>query len=145
MKKRIESDECINRGSLIETGVPDKAMAMEILAVAEHREKFWKEANLAHKYSSLYLEGHYEIIKELCTAILAAEGWKALDHECMFAFIRKKKDFGLDFDYLLELKELRNGIDYRGLMVSKDLWKCNELRIMLAIDALKGYLKQITA
>lgn len=143
MKKRIEFDECINKNILIETGVPDKGMAREILALAEHRERFWKEASLSDKYPSLYLEGHYEIIKELCTAILAAEGWKALDHECLFAYIRRKKDLELDFDYLFELKDARNDIDYRGLMVSKDLWKCNELRIRLTISALRDYLKQI--
>ena len=85
----------------------------------------------------MYIEGHYEIIKELCTAILSIEGWKALNHECLFAYLRKKKDLEFDFDYLLELKDTRNDIDYRGIMISKDIWKENQLKIMLIINLLK--------
>jgi len=112
MKKHKEFDECLYQKTLVETGIKDKMKARQLLALAEHREQFWKEANLAEKYPSLYLEGHYEIIKELCTAILAAEGWTAFDHECLFAYICKKQDIAIDIDYLLELKGARNDIDY---------------------------------
>lgn len=89
----------------------------------------------------MYLEGHYEIIKELCTALLLLDGWKALNHECLFAYLRKKKNLEIDFDYLLELKDTRNDIDYRGVMVSKDIWKENNLKIKLTINFLKEYLQ----
>ena len=55
--------------------------------------------------------------------------------------IRKKKNLELDFDYLLELKDTRNDIDYRGIMVSKDIWKNNQLKIKLIISLLKEYLQ----
>ncbi len=136
MRKHKAFNECVQQKALVKTGIKDKERARELLALAEHRELFWKEANLSDKYPSLYLEGHYEIIKELCTAILAAEGWNALDHECMFAYIRKKEDIAIDFDYLLEIKGTRNDIGYRGLMITSNIWKGNQLIIILTI---RGY------
>lgn len=140
--KRKDFDLCLEKNELIETGVKDKAMAQELLSMAEHREQFWKEVNKAEKYPSMYLEGYYEIIKELCTALLALDGWKALNHECLFAFLKNKKpDLELDFDYLLELKDTRNSIDYRGVRVSSELWKNNKLKIEMSIKTLKEYIK----
>ncbi|MFA5887210.1 MAG: hypothetical protein WC852_00680 [Candidatus Nanoarchaeia archaeon] len=143
MKKHKEFNECLYQKTLVETGIKDKMKARQLLALAEHREQFWKEADLAEKYPSLYLEGHYEIIKELCTAILAAEGWISSDHECLFAYIRKKQDIAIDIDYLLELKGARNDIDYKGMIITANMWKGNEMLIRLTIGALKEYLKQI--
>lgn len=141
--KREEFDHCLKENELIETGIKDQAMARELLAMAEHREQFWKEVDKADKYPSLYLEGHYEIVKELSTAILVLEGWKALNHECLFAFLKsKKQDLELDFDYLLELKDTRNSIDYRGVKVSSELWKNNKLKIGIVIKTLKEYIKK---
>ena len=142
MKKHKEFDECIQQNTLAQTG-KDESKARDLLALAEHREQFWKEANLAEKYPSLYLEGHYEIIKELCTAILAAEGWTALDHECLFAYIRKKQDIAIDIDYLLELKGARNDIDYKGMIITANMWKGNDMLIRLTIEALKEYLRRL--
>ena len=73
--KRKEFDYCIEKNELIQTWDKDKALATELLKLAEHRHNFWKEVELEDKYPSLYVEGHYEIIKELCTAILALDGW----------------------------------------------------------------------
>lgn len=142
--KRKEIEQCIQENKLIETGIQDISMARELLSLAEHREQFWNTAkDNAKSFPSLFLEGHYEIVKELCTAILTLDGWKALNHECLFAYLKnKKKDLEIDFDYLLELKDIRNSIDYRGAMVSYDLWKKNEIKIMLTISALKEYLKK---
>lgn len=87
MKKRAGFTDCIEDKGLIETGIPDKLMAKELLTLVMHKENFWAEAGLANKYPTLYIEGHYEIIKELCTAILMLDGWKALNHECLFAYL----------------------------------------------------------
>ena len=141
--RRKDFNECIGGNKLFETGVKDKSMAKELLVLAEHRESFWKYvSNKAKEFPSLFIEGYYEIIKELCTAVLALDGWKALDHECLFAYLKKnKQELEIDFDYLLELKDTRNSIDYRGVMVSYDIWKSNELKINLVVSALKDYVK----
>ena len=95
------------------------------------------------EYPSLYLEGHYETIKELCTAILALDGWKALNHECLFAYLKNKRpDIEIDFEFLLDLKDTRNSIDYRGVKVSPGIWNQNKMRIRLTIKALAEYVRK---
>ena len=142
--KRKEFDQCLRENKLLETGVPDPGLAKELLALAEHKKQFWEAVTeKAPSFPSLFLEGHYEIIKELCTAILALDGWKALDHECLFAYIKQRKpELEVDFRYLLELKDLRNAIDYRGTKVSYAIWKNNELKIKITITGLQEHLKE---
>lgn len=140
--KRETFEECIRNEHLLETGEKDQAMAEELVKLAEHREAFWNSIlPKAKMFPSLFLEGYYEIIKELATAILLMDGWKALNHECLFAYLKEKKpDLELDFDYLLELKDLRNSIDYRGVQVSYALWQQNEFKMQLTIRRLKEYV-----
>jgi len=140
MRKKFE--DCIGDRKLVETGSRDIELAKELLLMADLRERFWDSVKKKSKaFPSLFIEGHYEVIKELCTAILAADGWKSLDHECLFAYLRNKKpELELDFDYLLELKDLRNAIGYRGVQVSYDIWNNNELKLQLTVKALKTYI-----
>ena len=115
-----------------------------VLALAEHRETFWNSVqDKAVLFPSLFIEGHYEIIKELCTAILALKGWKATNHECLFLYLENKESsLNVDWDYLLKLKDIRNSIDYRGTMVSAELWKENEAKITFTVTELKRYLQE---
>ena len=141
--KRKEFDLCMSKNELIETGDKDNALAGGLLSLAVHKQQFWTEANLESKYPSVYLEGHYEIVKELATAILAIDGWKSLNHECLFAYLKEKRqDLEIDFDFILELKDIRNAIDYRGIQVSKETWSKNKLKINLIIKGIQGYLQK---
>lgn len=141
--KRKDFERCIRDKTLIESPtIETEPKARELLALAKHRENFWKSIKQKSKeYPSIFLEGHYEIIKELSTAILALDGWRSLDHECLFAYMKHKRDeLEVDFDYLLDLKDIRNEISYRGLTVSYKTWKNNALKISLTINALKEHL-----
>lgn len=141
--KRKEFAYCIEKNELIDINIKDVTLASELLELAKHRQQFWDKVNLEDEFPSMYLEGHYEIIKELCTAILALDGWKALNHECMFAYLKEKKqDLEIDFDYLLEVKDVRNDIDYRGVKVSLSIWKKNKLKVQVTIKALIEYIQK---
>lgn len=144
MAKRKSYDKCIKENNLIQT-ISDKSKAEELLKLVEHRKKFWKEIEKkSSKYPSLFIEGHYEIIKELFTAIISLDGWKALNHECLFAYIIKnyKDKIEVDFEFLLELKDTRNSIDYRGVMLSKDKWNNIKMKVNISINALIDFLKE---
>src|SRR3989338_662355 len=135
-------DKCIKERKLVEIGFSNKNIARSLIALANHRERFWKGINHdAKEYPSLFIEGHYEIIKELSTAILALDGWSSLDHECLFAYLKhERQELEVDFDYLFDLKDIRNEISYRGLEISHETWENNELKLQLTIDAMKEYL-----
>lgn len=127
---------CIEKGQLRRVA-PNLKLADELHKLAGHRLAFWQEVHLGHKYPSIYLEGHYEIIKELCAALLALDGVESLNHECMFAHIKDTHTrLDIDFGYLFDLKDTRNAIDYRGIKISPSTWKDNALKTMVTIDAL---------
>lgn len=136
--------ECIRDGMLAETGEKDFHKASELLYLAQHKSLFWKEVeDKAQTYPSLFIEGYYEIIKELIVALLAIDGWNATNHDCLFQYIiEKKQDIELDVAYLNELRQLRNNIDYRGVKVSNKLWNDNKLKIEIIIKTLTDYLKK---
>jgi len=140
--KRKELEDCVKENKLIETNYKDTGLAEELLNLVQHRLNFWNKVEFQNEFPSLVLEGHYEIIKELATAILALDGWNALDHECLFAYLKnKKKDLEIDFDFLLELKDTRNSIGYRGVMVSANTWTQNKLKIQITIKTMQEYMK----
>ena len=135
--KRKTFEDC-RRGKWILETKKNRKLASELIGLAKHKESFWQEIDMEEKYPSLYIEGNYEIIKELCTAILALEGWMAVNHECLFICLdEKRQDLELDFNYLLELKDTRNAIDYKGMKISFETWKQNKLKILIIIKTLK--------
>jgi len=136
-------EECINQGKLIETGDRDLHKAREIFNSANHKLKFWKEVEKKSKpYPSVFIEGHYEIIKELSTILLILDGWKSENHDCLFQYLsEKKQDLEIDFEFLSELRTIRNKIDYEGIKVSYETWKNNELRLNLTIKRIIEYIK----
>ena len=139
-------NDCIKKVNLVETGEKDFNKAKELLALTNHKLEFWKSVeDKEQKYPSLFIEGNYEIIKELVSAILCMDGWKADNHDCLFQYlIEKRNELELDFEYLAELRKLRNKIDYHGTKVSYDIWKQNKLKIQLIINVLKDYvMKQL--
>jgi len=143
MKNRINIKDCIDNSFLIETGDKDVNKAQELFKMANHRLEFWNKAeNHAKLYPSLFIEGYYEIIKELFLSILCLDGWKATNHECLFAYISTKYSTKIEVDYnfLLELKDTRNSINYRGVMLSKNRWLDNQLKIKLTVKAFKRYV-----
>lgn len=135
---------CLDEGMLTETGERDFNKAKELLALAEHKCAFWREVEKkAELYPSLFIEGHYEIIKELVIAILSLDGWKADNHDCLFQYIlEKKQDLEIDFSYLSELRKLRNKIDYLGIKVSYETWKQNKLKLQVIIKTLSDHVKK---
>ena len=94
--------ECIEQNHLIETGDKDINKAKEIVALAKHKLQFWKEVKeKSKKYPSVFVEGHYEIVKELATVILLLDGWKADNHDCLFQYlIDRKQDLDIDFTFV---------------------------------------------
>ena len=136
-------EECLNKKYLFDTKAKDPYKAMEILVLAEHKLAFLEEVSgKAEKYPSLFIEGYYEILKELGVAILAFDGWITENHDCLFQYLQQKKELELDWEYLAEWRKLRNQIDYRGTKISYTLWRENHLKIKMMIDYLCHYLKE---
>ena len=118
--------------------------SIEIINLVKYKLEFWKKAmKIAENYPTILIESHYELIKELLTALINRDGFKSETHDCLFYYIEEKhKDLELDFNFLHDLRKIRNEIDYRGTKVPKDAWKELKLKINLTINHLINYLER---
>ncbi len=124
----------------VERITPDKERARSILKVVELREKDLK--GKGEEFATLIVEGYYEIIKELITAIMYCDGWKTLSHELLIGYLsRFYKEFSSAEIYLTDqLRKTRNDIDYKGVIIKPEYLKRNRENILEIIKKLKGIL-----
>ena len=118
--------------------------SIEIINLVKYKLEFWRKAmKIAEDYPTILIEAHYELIKELLTALINRDGFKSETHDCLFYYMEgKHKDLELDFDFLHDLRRTRNEMNYRGTKVPKDAWKGLKLKINLTINYLIDYLEK---
>ena len=135
--------ECI-KGKMIRPIERIDDRSIEIINLVKHKLEFWRKVmKTAEDYPTILIEAHYELIKELLTALINRDGFKSETHDCLFYYIEENhKDLELDFDFLHELRRTRNEVDYRGTKVPKEAWKDLTLKINLTINYLINYLEK---
>lgn len=116
----------------------DKDRANELVKMAELRHSFWTSYKFDKKYVSLVVDGHYEVIKELLTALLYIEGLKSDNHECLIAFLKDKyPELGYETGVIYQLKNVRNEISYRGFFVKPEYFEMNKIEFQHIIKTLR--------
>jgi hypothetical protein len=124
---------------------PNLERAKSILAMVEIRLKAVALLN-PEEFMTIIVEDYYEIIKELLTALLAAEGYKTLSHTTLIEYVRTnhKNNFTeLETITIDELRKLRNRITYEGFMVKKDFLQRKEPVIKPIIAKLQEQVKRL--
>lgn len=133
MKEWDETSEDVSRIR------PDKEKAKSLLQLIALREKNMGTMNI-DEFSTLLVEGYYEIVKELITAIMSTEGWKTVSHELLIGYLAKfySHEFSqAEIHIMDQLRKTRNDIAYRGIIVRPDYLKRNKDSILKIIDKLK--------
>ena len=105
-----------------------KDMAEDRLLDLKHEKKPYK-----------LVEQYYEIIKELITALMYADGYKTLSHKSLIAYLEKNYNaaFGKDeFILMDDTRKLRNDILYYGKQVDKSFLINHEGRLKIIISKL---------
>src|SRR3989338_3838317 len=120
--------------------VQDKEKARSLLRLVELREK--DLAGKTEEFSTLIVEGRYEIVKELITALMSADGYKSLSHKLLISYLKEfYPDFSMGEIILLDqLRKIRNDIAYRGLMIKPDYLQRNVSEILEITTKLKKIL-----
>lgn len=126
---------------------PDKEKAKSMMNMANTRQNMISTVD-SSKYTSLVVEGHYEIIKELMSSILIFDGYKTKGegaHKALIEYIGdtyKAKFEQSEIYFLDELRKIRNKINYNGFFVKTDYLSRNEKRIIQIISTLKEIINQ---
>ncbi len=121
----------------------DREMARSLLKMIEVRMKALESLD-RKEFSSLVVEGYYEIIKEAITALMAIDGYKTLSHEVLIGYLKEFFPQFADNEILFadELRKLRNNVAYKGFFVPSDFVTRNEDRIRRIVLKLLQILKE---
>lgn len=120
----------------------DKDKARALLKMADLRYEFWSSLKFDPKYTSIAVDGYYETIKELLTALLHLEGYKSDNHECLIACLKEHyPDLSYEVGIIYQLKNIRNDIDYKGFFVNAEYLERNKLEFKHIIEMLQKIIK----
>jgi len=116
----------------------DISRARSMLEVANGRMGFLKGVGVGEKTVSFLVEGYYEVMKELLTALFFAKGLKSRNHQCLFSYFYEKfSDYEGEARFLLRMNMIRNRLNYYGEVVDLGWYENNRLEIFRVIDILK--------
>ena len=134
--------ETCKKKKIIVDDEKDIDRAKNLLKKAELRKEFWSKS-YDKKYDFLAVEGYYEIIKELLTALINLEGLKSSNHECLIGFFNENfKEYAYEAEMIDTLRKVRNTIDYRGVYSNETYLKNNKLEFKHIIKLLEKLVKK---
>ena len=81
---------------------------------------------------------YYDAFLETCQAIVAVEGMKIYNHECITSFLKEYLEEDAISKTFDECRQLRNGINYYGEEIDKGLAERLIERILSSIKQLKN-------
>ncbi len=122
---------------------PDKQRAKSIFNMVILLEKRIQLQD-SKTMSSLILFDYYEVVKELVTGILFADGYKTLSHKNLFEYLSANyKEFNSnELSLLDDLRILRNRIAYEGFNAPFSYLEMNEETFKIIIKKLKNLLEK---
>ena len=134
----LEWDEKSEQVSKI---TPDKEKASSLSQIVSLRERSIN-AMKPDEFSTLIVEGYYEIIKELITAIMSVDGWKTVSHEMLIGYLAEfyGEFSSSELHAIDQLRKTRNDIAYRGVMIKHEYLTRNKASILEIIKKLKQTL-----
>tara|TARA_Y100000310_G_scaffold313181_1_gene361224 strand:- start:4030 stop:4455 length:426 start_codon:yes stop_codon:yes gene_type:complete len=99
----------------------DPAEARSLMKQSKNRFKDLKQLPLNNDNASFRFEDAYEVLREALQSFLSFEGYKPYSHEAIFAFASDKELISeADIIKGNRYREIRNDINYRGKVVTKD-------------------------
>jgi len=133
-------------GDLIKVS-EDKEKARSMLKMAKQRLEMLNTLDTA-KYTSLVIEGYYEVIKELIASILSLDGYKTKGegaHKTLIDYLGDAYDSEFkpsDIYFLDDLRKIRNRINYDGFFVKEEYLVRNKEAIVTLINKLSLLVEQ---
>ncbi|MBU0472501.1 MAG: hypothetical protein KKF89_06370 [Nanoarchaeota archaeon] len=120
----------------------DFQKAKALVKMSDDSIKFVSSLNLDNKSSTVILVNYYEAIRQILEAMCLVEGYKVFSHEAYTYYLKKLKENSIaeKFD---RLRKLRNGANYYGKPVSKEVTQNAKKDIdLIKQHLIKTYLKK---
>lgn len=137
----MDFKSCVNEKIIIKEET-DSDRVKSLMNLTGTREEFWSK-KYASKYDFLAVEGYYEIVKELLTALINLHGLKCANHECLISFFREKyPQYDYESEMIDTMRRVRNAIDYRGVFADEGYLSKNRLEFSHIIELLQKLVKE---
>lgn len=86
---------------------------------------------------------YYDVLRELCEALIKGDGIKVSNHQGCFAYICIKfPELELDWNFFERIRTTRNRNKYEGSDISRSDWRTIEIQIRLYVSTIKQALKK---
>jgi len=121
---------------------PDKEKARSMLNLAAKREEFASSIN-SSQFPTMAAENYYEIVKELSSAILLAEGIKTTGENAHKETISEMSRHGMadsEISIMDDLRMKRNKSSYEGKEIDISYLKNRKGELLAIISKLKSIL-----
>jgi hypothetical protein len=107
--------------------------AKETLVVLNRVEMISRKTN---DFSLLFTSA-YDVLRKLIEAFLLFDRLKCSNHQCINAFLcLKHHDSYFDWEFLEEVRILRNKVNYEGKKITVDMWRSCRLKFRFHINKL---------
>lgn len=128
-------EDFIEEGS-VHKATPDPQKAKALVNMASNNLRVVKQISLDDDSASLILSSAYESLRQVLEAMAHTQGYKVFSHLAYTSYLSEKGEEGASatFD---RLRKLRNGVNYYGKSVPKEVTKqalqdiellCNKLQ-----------------
>ena len=116
----------------------------KVLSMVMEDYRFGKSLrNLQNPSWRVIFNIHYDVFRELCDQLMRFERQKTSNHQGLFAFIVLHfEDLELDWNFLENIRTIRNKNKYQGLDISRIMWQNVELQFDLYISALRKEIER---
>ena len=113
--------------------------------LANKRMQFTQETDFS-RFPTGKMEGYYEVIKEIASAIILCEGFKATGenaHKDLFDFLFSKNIINpRELSFLQDLRDRRNKSYYEGQQTNQSYILNNEQTLLIIISNLNKMIKE---
>jgi len=141
-------DGCLADGKIqFSEGCVDVYLAKSLLETA--KEEYSQELELekthektATNYSVMF-NTRYEILRKCIHALALFDKLKPSDHQCMMVHLCiKHPEYELDWRTLETMRLLRNGVQYRGQRITREIWISNKIKFDIYIKSMIAFIEK---
>ncbi len=119
----------------------DPAKIQSVVKTANARLTHLSFQSITSENVSFIIEGYYEAIKELLSAILLSHGMRSSNHQCLISFFLKNyKSYEAEAYFISRLSFLRNRLNYYGEMIDLGFYEQHKVDIDKVIKLLLSLL-----
>jgi hypothetical protein len=144
MLKLKQIYERLSTKGLYEEANFDKDEITKVLTMVNEDHEFGKNLHkLKNPSWRVIFNIHYDVFRELCDQLMRFERQKISNHQGLFAFIVLHfENLELDWNFLENIRTIRNRNKYQGLDISKIMWQSVELQFNLYISTIKKEIEK---